>query len=707
MRTFPYSLVLAALLAACASAPQSQPDSASTAAPANPSSSTAPTTAAESAASSPAASATAPSVPAGGGATSPSVAAGSNDVPKESPDPIASADAARIAELSAQAKPLVDAFINSEAFFTRDGKQVLFVSNRDGLPQLYLADASRTDSPARRLATWPERMTITATTPDGKAVLFRSDKGADENWSLFKMNMDGSSPVELTPGEKLNRDPAYVPDLAPDTVYFSARRMSDVSSTVYAVPLAGGPTRQVFRDEKPGFLTDVSRDGKHGLFLRYLSGSENYLHHLDLATGKTRLLYPQSGKVTIFSSSFSPDGKTVYVATDGGGQQTWLLALDVQSGKELARYVEKNPVTATISGLAVAKTGDALAIGIDAGNRSEIRLLDARTLKPRAQVTMPLGQGGIQDFSEDGQRLTAIWSTPTLPVDAWVVDARTGKVSALRTEPRPSLKGMPAIDASITEIRAHDGLTLPINVYLPRKRSGKLPVIVSYHGGPAGNSKIRWSAPIAFFLSQGYALVEPNVRGSGGFGRAFEEADNGPGRLEAFKDIEATGRWAASQPWADPDRVIIYGGSYGGYTVLVGLTRMPQLWRAGVNLFGVANMKTFMSTTSGFIREIFLLEFGDPNKDAAFLTSISPLEDVNKIVDPLFVYAGANDPRVPRGESDQVVRALRQRKVPVEYMVSENEGHSLARKENLIEFLARATRFLEKHAGPTQVPQPK
>jgi dipeptidyl aminopeptidase/acylaminoacyl peptidase len=635
------------------------------------------------------------------------VAAGSNDVPKESPDPIASADAARIAELSAQAKPLVDAFINSEAFFTRDGKQVLFVSNRDGLPQLYLADASRTDSPARRLATWPERMTITATTPDGKAVLFRSDKGADENWSLFKMNMDGSSPVELTPGEKLNRDPAYVPDLAPDTVYFSARRMSDVSSTVYAVPLAGGPTRQVFRDEKPGFLTDVSRDGKHGLFLRYLSGSENYLHHLDLATGKTRLLYPQSGKVTIFSSSFSPDGKTVYVATDGGGQQTWLLALDVQSGKELARYVEKNPVTATISGLAVAKTGDALAIGIDAGNRSEIRLLDARTLKPRAQVTMPLGQGGIQDFSEDGQRLTAIWSTPTLPVDAWVVDARTGKVSALRTEPRPSLKGMPAIDASITEIRAHDGLTLPINVYLPRKRSGKLPVIVSYHGGPAGNSKIRWSAPIAFFLSQGYALVEPNVRGSGGFGRAFEEADNGPGRLEAFKDIEATGRWAASQPWADPDRVIIYGGSYGGYTVLVGLTRMPQLWRAGVNLFGVANMKTFMSTTSGFIREIFLLEFGDPNKDAAFLTSISPLEDVNKIVDPLFVYAGANDPRVPRGESDQVVRALRQRKVPVEYMVSENEGHSLARKENLIEFLARATRFLEKHAGPTQVPQPK
>jgi dipeptidyl aminopeptidase/acylaminoacyl peptidase len=244
-------------------------------------------------------------------------------------------------------------------------------------------------------------------------------------------------------------------------------------------------------------------------------------------------------------------------------------------------------------------------------------------------------------------------------------------------------------------------------VYLPRKRSGKLPVLVVYHGGPAANSKIKWSASIAFFLSQGYALVEPNVRGSSGFGRAFEKADDGRGRLEAFKDIEATGRWAASQPWADPDRVIVYGGSYGGYTALVGLTRMPDLWRAGVSLYGLANLKTFMANTNGFLREIFLLEFGDPDKDAAFLASISPLEDVDKIVDPLFVYAGANDPRTPRSESDQMVRALRQRKVPVEYMVAENEGHSLARKENLIEFLARVARFLEKHAGPAQAPQPK
>ncbi len=612
----------------------------------------------------------------------------------------------RAAELAKKAAQLVDAFVNSNALFTRDAKQLVIVSNRDGLPQLYVADATRPDSPARRLFESKERVRLDATTPDGKALLFGSDRGADEKWSLWRINLDGSGAVELTPGERMQRDRARVADLAPDTVYYSARRISEASSAVYAAPaIEPGHEREVYRDSKPGFLTDVSHDGKQGLFLRHPSRSENYLLLLDLASGETRPLYPGSGKVTIFGAKFSRDARTIYVATDGGGEQAWLLALDANSGKEKARYVEKHPTVASIPAIAVAKSGEALALSIDAGNRAEIRLLAARTLKPRAQVTMPLGEGFVSDFSEDGKRFIALWSTPRSPTDAWAVDAKTGKPAALRKEARPSLKELPAMETSITAIKARDGLKLPINVSLPKNRSGRLPVIVSYHGGPAGSSRIRWSAISAFFIGQGYAWVEPNVRGSGGFGRAFEEADNGQGRLAAFEDIELTGRWAASQPWADPSRVVVFGGSYGGYTVLVGLTRMPKLWRAGVDLFGVANLKTFMATTSGLIREVFLLEFGDPDKDGAFLDSISPLKDVEKIVAPLFVYAGANDPRVPRSESDLIVRALHERDVPVEYMVADNEGHSLAHKENLIQFLARSARFLEQHVGSATAPR--
>jgi dipeptidyl aminopeptidase/acylaminoacyl peptidase len=173
-------------------------------------------------------------------------------------------------------------------------------------------------------------------------------------------------------------------------------------------------------------------------------------------------------------------------------------------------------------------------------------------------------------------------------------------------------------------------------------------------------------------------------------------ADNGPKRLDAFRDIETTARWAAAQAWADPARMVVFGGSYGGYTVLIALERWPDVWRAGVDLFGVANMTTFLRSTSGLIREIFKLEFGDVDKDAAFLATISPIEQVDKIVDPVFVYAGANDPRVPRPESDQIVTALRAHRVPVEYMVADDEGHSLSRRENQIAFYSRAAAFLEK-----------
>jgi dipeptidyl aminopeptidase/acylaminoacyl peptidase len=645
--------------------------------------------------------------PAAAPAPAPAVAAAETRAPAPvPPDATSSADAPRVAELSKKAASLVDAFLNTEALLTRDGKQVVLVSNREGLPQLYVADAARPDSPARRLFESKERVTLDRTTPDGKSVLFRTDRGADEKWSIGRVNLDGTGLTDLTPGEPMQRDAARVPDLAPDTIYFSARRISDVSSAVYAAPAAApGPAREVFREAKPGFLNDVSRDGKRGLFVRYPSRSENYLVRLDLASGAARTLYPESGKVSIFEARFSPDGRTVYVATDGGGEQALLLALDAESGKEKARYVEKDPPVATVSQFAVARTGDSVAILIDAGNRTDLRLLDARTLQPRAKVAMPLGNGDLSEFSEDGKRFVVRWSTPSSPTDVWAIDAKTGKATQLRKEARPTLREVPEMETSIAEVRAHDGSKLPINVYLPSNRSEKVPVIVSYHGGPSSSSRIRWAATTAFFVSQGYAWVEPNVRGSAGFGRAFEEADNGPKRLEAFKDIETTGRWAASQPWADPKRVIVYGGSYGGYTVLVGLTRMPDLWRAGVDLVGVANLKTFMATTSGLIREIFLLEFGDPDKEAAFLDSISPLKDVDRIVAPLFVYAGANDPRVPRSESDLIVGALRERKVPVEYMVADNEGHSLARKENLVQFLARSGRFLEQYAGGVAAPR--
>jgi len=607
------------------------------------------------------------------------------------------ASAQRDGELSAQAAKFVDAFWNVAPEFTPDGKQVAFVSNRDGLPQLYVADTNQPEAPARRLFTWPERVQTALATRDGKAFIVRSDHGADENWAYYRVSGDGQKVVELTPGDPLNRDQAVIPDDAPQRLFYTARKMSEAATTLLeaSTEQAAAP-RAIFTDPKPAFLNDVSRDGSQALVVRYPSRSENYLVLVDTASGQARQLFPASGRVAITSAVFASDGKRVLLATDEGGDSQHVIALDLATGKEVARYTETGP--SIIHDVVVPRQGNAVALAVQAGDHGEVRLLNGKTLALRTKVSMPLGAGGPIGFSEDGKRLSVTWSTSDTPTDLFVVDVETAKVSPLRKEPRPTLAGLRPIRASIQTLDAFDGGKIPVNVFVPEGELDRPhPVIVIYHGGPSGTSVVGWSPIRAFYLSLGYAVVEPNVRGSNGFGRAFEEGDNGPKRLDAFKDVERSARWASEQPWADPQRMVVYGGSYGGYTVLVALTRWPDLWRAGINLFGVANLETFMATTSGLIREVFLLEFGDPVKDAVFLKEISPLAEVDRIVDPTFVYAGANDPRVPRSESDLIVAALRQRNIPSEYMVAENEGHSLARRENIVAFLARSARFLEQN----------
>jgi dipeptidyl aminopeptidase/acylaminoacyl peptidase len=614
------------------------------------------------------------------------------------PDKPSGNDVARDAELAKQVTPLVDAFLNTAGVLTPDGKRLVFLSNRDGIDQLYVADATKADSPATRLFTSAERVTGARVTRDGKAVVFRSDKGADENWSISRVDLDGKNLTELTPGETLNRDDIFLPARASTMMYFSARKKEQGASSIYGLPIAGGEVKKIYGIDSFGRLLDVTPDGGHLLFERVPSINDNILEVVDSAKGKAVKLYPAKGPATINDAKFSADGKRVFASTDSGSDRAVLLALDATSGKELARYTDPASATASVLDVVEPVTRDKLACVIDAGNHNEIRLLDAATLKPSAEVKLPMGSGAVTDFSDDGKSVVVAWSTPNTPTDLFALDFSSGKVVPLRNEPRPSISALPTLEVSVNEVRAHDGVKIPVHEFLPpvAKTGKKLPIIVNYHGGPANVSRIRWNVGARFFTALGYVWVEPNVRGSTGYGRAYVMADDGAKRREALKDIETTGKWVAAQPWADKARIVIYGGSYGGYTTLIGLTRYPSLWRAGVDLVGVVNWVSFMKTTSGYIHDLFKTEIGDPEKEEVLLEELSPIRDVEKIKAPLFVYAGANDPRVPRSEDDQIVKALRARGVLVEYMVAPNEGHSLSRRENQIEFYSRAARFLEK-----------
>lgn len=587
---------------------------------------------------------------------------------------------------------VIDAFTNTGPGFTRDGKSLVFLSTRDGLAQVYTATV---EGPARRVVTHPQRIGEVLAAPGGKDLLFSSDTGADENWAFYRAPLDGKPAALLTKG-KLNRDKMFVPDGRPSQIYFTARAMAEARSTLYLTPAtAPGEAKAIYTDELPTQLRAVSTDGKFALLKRSRSRSDNAVLRVELETGKAEQVFPAEGsKVTVFEAALSRDGKRALIATDTGEEACVLISLDLASGKVLAKRAFAP--TAMVTGLAVAKEGALLAVSLAVGPRSEIQLLDLRSLAVRTTVAMPTGTGVATEFSDDGKQLLVSWSTPDHPSDVFVVDPQSGKVKP-RNEPRPSLPNV-SIEASSVEVPAFDGGQIHTNVMVAKGEASKRhPVAVVFHGGPQSLSAIRWNPLTAILIAQGYVVVEPNIRGSTGFGRAFEQADNGPLRPASLKDVETVSRWVGTQPWADKDRLVVMGGSYGGYLTLIALTRWPDIFRAGVDLFGVVDLRTTLKTTSGLIRAMFVDEMGDADKDAAFLATISPITDLAKLVDPLFVYAGANDPRVPRAESDRVVAALRARKVPVEYMVADNEGHSLARRETQVGLYSRMLRFLEQH----------
>ena len=628
--------------------------------------------------------------------TSSSVAAAE---PPVDPDVPSGADATRDAALAVDAGALFDVFWNQLPRLTPDGKKVVFRSNRDGIPQLYVSDVAKPDAAPTRLVTTTERIVDFELLPDGKSVLFRSDKGADENWSIFQVALEGTGLKELTPGDSLDRDPPLVPTGAADTFVYSARSVKEKTARVYVQKLDGSVPKLAYTDPSTSFLTSVSPDGKWALMVRLASLSDAKLLLVDLGSGTAKTIYPAEGKtVGLHDAQFSSDGSTIYVSTDGGGEDALLLALDAKTATEKARYLETKPKTASIGAIAVPRHGDKIALTIDAGNHVEIRILDGKTLKRGAAPSMPLGSGGALSMSDDGKTATLQWSTPSAPQDAFAIDVQTGAVRALRKEKRDAVAKLPPLEASITEVTSFDGMKVPVNLYLPKGliKDGKkkLPTIVIVHGGPASSYEVRWGLFNRFYSAHGFAIVEPNIRGSSGFGRAYEQGDDGSKRMDAVRDTEEVGKWASQQPWADASRLVLLGGSYGGYMTLMGVTHHPTLWKAGVDLFGIYSWRAFMTTTAGYIRDIFQKEIG-PESDGAFLDSISPSASIDQAVAPLFVYAGQNDPRVPRSESDAIVKNLRARKVPVEYMVAANEGHSLDRRENVVAFLSRSERFLE------------
>jgi len=638
------------------------------------------------------ATATPPSVAPDAGAAATKV----EEAPPVDPTVLTDAEKAKDAQLAPKASALVDAYFNAGGRLSKDKKKLFFRSNRDGNWQAYSADVDKPAAAPVKLTQGAERVTSLQPTPDQKWLVYTSDQGADENFRIFKMGLDGKDPTNLTPAT-LHRDVPFIPRLRPNVLVYSASDKKEPKGFVYTLTL-GGEEKRVYTDEMPIGLEDVSPDGSRALFVRVVSLSEQVLFQVDLDAGKAVRVYPPEGRTArITSASYSADAKQAFVGTDDGQEAAFVIDINPVSRTIAGRYKEEQVPTGAILGLSVSPKGDLVAMTVDAGDRTDVRLLDVATMKVKTAVKAAPGTHYGGAWADDGSAFVLSSSTPDAPSNLSLVDT-TGAVKPLRTEARPELAKLGGLAVSSVRIDTFDAYKIPLNVYLPApKPANKLLTLVVVHGGPAASSRLGWSPFTRFFTAQGWAVVEPNIRGSTGFGRAYEMADDREKRGDALKDLEAVNKWTKSQAWCDPNKVVVFGGSYGGYMTLMALTRQPDLWRAGVDLVGISNLRTFLKSTAQQIRAVFVREFGDLENDVSLLNQWSPHRDFDKIKSPLFVYQGANDPRVPRPESDLIVKTLREKKVPVEYMLAANEGHSVDRRETKVELLTRVARFLSEN----------
>ena len=527
--------------------------------------------------------------------------------------------------------------------------------------------------------------------------VFTKDRGGDEFRQVYRFDLGTGAITLVTDGKRSQN--ALGPFSRKGLMAFGSTSRNGADRDIYVVdPKDPKSLRLLLEVEGGGWgALDFSPDDTKLLVGQYISVVESHLWIVDVATGARRQVTPKDGpKIAWGGGEFSPDGKSAYVTADKDSEFQRLARLDLATG---AVTVLTPNIEWDVESFDVSPDGTQVAFVTNENGASVLRFLDTASGKERPAPRLPVGVIGGVAWHENSREVALELSEARSPYDVYTV--ASGRVERW-TESETA--GFPAASFATAELirwPSFDGKTLAGFLYKPAaKWTGRRPVIVSIHGGPEGQDRPDFLGRSNFYTNElGVALIYPNVRGSTGFGKSFVGLDDGVKREDSVKDIGALLDWIATRPDLDAERVMITGGSYGGYMTLASATHFSDRVRCFVDVVGVSNFVTFLENTEAYRRDLRRAEYGDERdpKMRQFLESIAPVNNVERMTRPMFVVAGRNDPRVPASESDQIVAALKQRGVPVWYLIAKDEGHGFKKKRNLdFQFYATVA-FVQEH----------
>lgn len=579
--------------------------------------------------------------------------------------------------------------------FSPDGKTLAFVSNLNGIPQVWTMPAS--GGFPKLVTAFDDPVGFVTWSPDGKWLAFNVAPGGGFNEQIYVGRPDGSELRRLTEGGKENN---FLGDWTSDGkhIFFSSNRRNPASTDSYLLDVKTGERRMVAENKGTGGINDVSREGRRAIVSRLLNRGNNNLYLIDVATGKEALLTPHEGPGSFEGAQFTPDGRTIYFASNKDRDLLALARVKIdESGQPGAIEVVAARDDGELSGGVMSNDGAMMVLIWNIAGRSELAFYDLKNNRMTAGPKLPAEIAGGFDFTDDGGRLAMVLSGASSPADIWTLDLKTRQFTRLTDSPHAGVDLTKMVRPELVEYTAHDGLKLSGWLYKPHGAKSAMPIVLSFHGGPEGQERPGFNSTYQALLMRGIAVFAPNVRGSSGFGKKFVNLDNGALRENGVKDIKATVDYLVKSGVADSKRIGIMGGSYGGYMVMAGLTEYPELFAAGANLFGITNFETFFKHTQPWMAAISKIEYGNPETEVEMLRKLSPIHRIDRIKAPTIVLHGANDTNVPVIEAEQVVENLKRRNVPVEYVLFADEGHGWRKTPNRIRSAVSIVKFFETH----------
>ncbi len=603
--------------------------------------------------------------------------------------------------------PLEDFFRNSERTgyqLSPDARHISYLAPWHDRLNLFVRPIDRPDAEAVRLTAETERSLAGYMWADNERLIFSKDTAGDENYQLYGVRLDGSDLRAYTAFEGVRS--GIIDDLEeqPDFILICMNRRNPEVFDPYRLNLATGELTLLAENpgNYQGWMTD--HDGKLRAAVAIVDGVNTQLLYRDTEEEPFRPVLTTNFKDVVSFMEFTPDNREVYAATNLGRDKTVLVRMNPATCEELEVLYEDDRYD--VESISYSRKRKKLLSVYCTGHKEPVRHYfdeEERQLRKRIGEHFPGRRFGMADSDKAEEHYLVYVGGDRTRGAYWLYDATTDQATHM-ADLAPWLDEAEMNEMLPVDYTTRDGLhieaylTLPDGLSLDEARN--LPVVVNPHGGPWARDTWGFSSEVQFLANRGYAVFQMNYRGSTGYGRRFLEASYKQWGLRMQDDITDGVEWLIGQGIADPARIAIYGGSYGGYATLAGLCFTPELYACGIDYVGVSNLFTFMQTIPPYWRpmlEMMYEQVGNPETDREQLAATSPALHAENIRVPLLIAQGANDPRVNKAESDQMVEALRQRGITVEYMVKDNEGHGFHNQENRFDFYRAVEKFLQAH----------